>query len=157
MDMQKPHRTLAGLAGAGLLVLALAAACTTGSEPEVAGSVRGMLRDECGPADGPAIFVSLDRSKTLTCADPSPGEFKLSVDGRFVDSLRAGQVLEDTTTFCNAAGCTPATYYRIEVESVSADRIQGTMEVSETVDGALVKKRYRAELEKCPRPAYLCG
>lgn len=154
MDLPQPNRALAGLAGIGLLALALVAACTNESGTE--GSVRGILRDDCGPSDGPAIYVSLDRSQTLTCADPALGEFKLSVDGRFVDSLKAGQVLEDTVSICIAPGCTPLTYYRIEVDGVSADRIQGTLDVSEPGNGALVKRRYQAELKKCPR-AYQCG
>jgi hypothetical protein len=66
-------------------------------------------------------------------------------------------VLRDTLSVCNEAGCKPTLSYEIEVEGVDSAGVKGTVEVTETKGGSKTSRRFKADLKKCPRPAYLCG
>lgn len=139
------------------LGLALLMACMNDPDPAVDGTVRGALRDDCGPADGQMLNLRMDRTQALTCADWAPGEYKLGVDDIYLDSLRAGQALKDTIRVCNESGCTPVLEYLLEVEGVDSAQVRGTVEITEHRAAGPIKKRYKAELKKCPRPTYFCG
>lgn len=155
--MERKHRTLIGLGSAALLALALATACISDPDPETEGTLQGVLRDDCGPTDGPSLYISMDKSKALTCADFSPGEFKVMVDWARLDSLKKGTVLRDSMAICKATGCEPTLFYKIDVEGVDSAKVQGTVEVTEIKGGLKTGRRFKAELKKCPRPTYMCG
>lgn len=139
------------------LALALMAGCL--GDPAVEHPAwTGVVRNDCGWAGGEAAYIRIDSVKA-GCGDSLGGkalvgEHVLHLEGVPVDSLKAGRTYRDSIALC-ALECGPWTHYTFKVLSVSATRLQGTLEVRKEA-GRRIIQAGTVDLTRCPKREIAC-
>lgn len=153
-------KTLCGWPAMVGLAFAVMAGCLGGpDEPE---EWQGLVHHSCGPTDGPAAYIQVDSAAAPACRTgegniPVHGTYGFTLDWIEADSLKAGEVYRDTMQICQLQ-CGPRTWYTLKVESVTTDRVVGTLEVDDEVGGARrTIRKVRVNLKTCPQKTIICG
>jgi hypothetical protein len=167
IPLPAPHLTRTLIAWAALAVPALLAGCNTGSEPAApARTFYGIAANSCGPTDAPVVNLRMDTLPYSGCSDTSHhSRYYLYSQASDVDSLKAGTVITGgLMTLCAVpkgaaakSACGESTEYRLEVERVSAEKLEGKFLIREISAGHdTTRTEGQTVLFKCrARPA--CG
>jgi hypothetical protein len=145
-----------------MLMAACFGACVeSGKEPE---PLQGLVRNSCGPTDGPAVEVAIRKTGGGGCADTGEVEARLLLEWQSVDSLASGKSFQDTGYICEIVGtggtvaCRSTAIYRLQVESANDNSVHGTLETREQeTNGSETIKRVDVDLTKCPKQIQWCG
>ena len=140
----------------GVLLAACVTACVeSGKEPE---RLQGLVRNTCGPTDGPAVEVVIRKAGMGGCADTGAIEARLSLDWLQVDSLAPGKTFLDSLGDCGTFSCQMRSFYRLQIESADTKSVQATLETREKeTNGGETVKRVEVDLTKCPKVIGFCG
>ncbi|MDB5047587.1 MAG: hypothetical protein JWO30_658 [Fibrobacteres bacterium] len=154
--------TTAALAVAGTLFLASCENPPLSGQPDKVWY--GLISNSCGPADGPAVSISLDTAAYAACGTYHQGQYGIYSEAPSVDSIHIGKVITSSgATFCDGmekssgAKCGDRLNYRLEIERVDATRMQAAfrIEIISAIKDTTVKTG-TVILTKClERP--LCG
>jgi hypothetical protein len=142
------------------LALAIFFACVAEEPGESAWS--GVIRDTCGPADGPALMIRIEDHPVTTCGDTTRpdtavGRYRLYITDMLVDSLRPGLVLKDTLSHISQTGWSDE-YLTFTVESATPTTVSGRLKVETYRSGKPhVQAQGRVTLKVCPRQFPMCG
>jgi hypothetical protein len=143
---------LAGLALTAALVSCDSATTTLTDEVRY-----GLILDACGPADGPAVQILLDRTEYADCKDRHPGELRMLVEGQTLATLKPGQVEADTQANCGVYRyCQAPTVLRIEFRSLDSASVETDFRLETPVDAGTETRSGKAILKKCVEKP-MCG
>lgn len=153
-------KTLCGWPAMAGLAIALMAGCFKG--PEEPQEWHGLARHSCGPTDGTATSIQVDSLPAVGCEEaqegfPSYGTYAFNLDQVPMDSIRVGATYLDSMQICQLE-CGPKTFYTLSVESVTTERIQGTLTVHSNIGSPRkLVREVRVKLKKCPKRTVVCG
>lgn len=157
--MTSQHTSSAGWPALAALALAVLFACVAEEGGESAWF--GVIRDTCGPADGPALMIRIEDHPVASCGDTTrpdtaTGLYRLYIPDLLVDSLRPGMVLKDTFSHPDGYGYSvvPLTF---TVESVTPTTVTGRLKTETFRNGnPQVNVQGRVTLSVCPRQFPIC-
>lgn len=148
-----------GWVAATALGLGLLIACLDGErDPEWS----GIIRDDCGPADGPAIAIRVEEGISAGCPDSLAGDtvaalHRISFDGFPVDSLKPGVTYRDSGVLCPDR-CHTTTHWSLTVESIDKEKVRGELRIATETPGENRRdRRGPVTLRRCHRIHPMCG
>jgi hypothetical protein len=149
-----------GWVAAAALGLGVLMACLAGErDPEWT----GIIRDTCGPADGPAISIRVEEGASAVCPDSLAPDtatalHRLSFDGFPVDSLKPGATYRDSGVLC-LERCRTTTYWSLTVESIDKEAVWGDLWIATTGQQGEARRERRGQvkLRRCSRVHPFCG
>lgn len=142
------------------LALAVFFACVAGEPGESTWS--GVIRNTCGPADGPALMIRIEDHPVTVCGDTTRpdtavGRYRLYIPDLLIDSLRPGLVFKDTLSDINSSRWSDE-YLTFTVESATPTTVVGWLKVEAYLNEKLqVQEQGRVALKVCPRQFPMCG
>lgn len=143
----------AALAALGLL----SAGCM--QEPAREREWHGTVERSCGPADGPAILISLDTLPYAACSTAHAGQATVYTDAWSYDSLQAGKVLElRGDGFCASCGNRGWDHFRLEVLSAGSSGVRARFTAGDNDPYKAVTVTGTVLLKACgENPVPFCG
>lgn len=134
-----------------LLLAALSLACLSGGlngclddggdQTLETPALTGSVRNTCGPADGPAVGVRVDRKQPKGCInnldlqDSTNNKYVLFFPDIRVDSLEVGKTYSDTLKNCEPFICVDRQIYDLKVEKIQGNEVHGSLQVKTSQDG----------------------
>lgn len=158
--MTSLHPSGTGWPALAALALAVFFACVADEPGDSAWY--GVIRDTCGPADGPALMIRIEDRPVTTCGDSIPSDtasdrYRLYIPDLLVDSLRPGHVLQDTLEHPDMDGY-GAEILTFTVESATPTTVTGRLKAATYRSGKpRIKAQGKVTLKVCPRFPELCG
>lgn len=152
-------KSSSGWVGATALALGLLMACLDGEgDPEWS----GIIREDCGPTDGPAIAIRVEDGSSVGCppsleADTVAALHRIPFVGFPVDSLKPGVTYRDSGILCPDR-CHTTTAWSLTVESIDEEEVRGDLWIAvETLGENRRERRGPVILRRCSRIHPSCG
>lgn len=152
-------KSSSGWVGAAALGMGLMMACLAGNSDS---EWSGIIRDDCGPADGPAIAIRIEEGTSAGCPDSLAPDtvaalHRLSFDGFPVDSLKPGATYRDSAILCPDR-CHTTTHWSLSVESIDKETVRGDLWIATGPPGERSsERRGKVILRRCSRVHPMCG